>query len=97
MQKSDTVENCHTSHIDKWLTLGVMQRVEQVRHIAEMLMATMEDLSDHLETVQSAMEDLTEETNAIDDRIDELMNMIQENVDLSSGINADIDMKKFLF
>ena len=85
-----TTENTFTHrnyHTDKWLTLDVMQRVEQVRCIAEMLDAAMEDISDQMENLESVMEYLQEGSETIQERIEELMDLIREKVEESSEIS----------
>ena len=85
MMNEATTDNRRISHVEKWLTLGLMERVEQVRTIAMMLETTMEDITDHLDEVQSAVEGLTDETQAIDERIEELMYMIEAQIDDSTA------------
>lgn len=85
MQAIETNESRRVSHVDKWLTMGLMERVEQVRTIAMMLETTMEDITDHLDEVQFAMDGLAEETEAIDERIEELMGMIEAQIEDSSA------------
>ena len=68
-------------HTDKWLALDVMQRVEQVRCIAEMLDVTMQDISDQMENLGSVMDCLQEGSETIQERIEELMSLIQEKVE----------------
>ena len=67
-------------NIDKWVALGMMQRVEQVRNIAEMLSAAMEDLSDQMTNLESNLECLTDATDTIQEQIEEMMNLIQEEI-----------------
>ena len=81
MQSTENTFIRRGSHTDKWLTLDVMQRVEQVRCIAEMLDATMEDISDQMENLGTVMEYLQEGAETIQDRIEELMGLIQEEVE----------------
>lgn len=69
-----------TRNIDKWVALGMMQRVEQVRNIAEMLSATMEDLSDQMTDLESNLECLTDATDTIQNQIEEMMDLIQEEI-----------------
>lgn len=81
-------------HAEKWLTLDVMQRVEQVRCIAEMLDATMEDISDQMENLESVVECLQEGAESIQERIDELMDLIQlrieEGYDISDALSKRV-------
>ncbi len=77
MQKTENTAIRRNSHADRWLTLDVMQRVEQVRCIAEMLDATMEDISVHMEDLESVVNCLYEGTETIQERIEELMDLIR--------------------
>ena len=81
MLMNEATENRRIPRVDKWLTLGLMERIEQVRTIAMMLETTMEDITDHLDEVQFAVEGLAEETEAIDEHIEELMYMIGAQID----------------
>ena len=65
-------------NIDKWIALGLMQRVEQVNNIAEMLSATMEDLFDQVMELESKLDVLSDATETIQERIDEISDLIQE-------------------
>ena len=66
--------------IEKWVELGMMQRVEQVRNIAEMLTAYMDDLSDHQMEIESYLENLSGMTEEIQDKIEETMDLIQAEI-----------------
>lgn len=81
MQNSETAAVRRNRHVEKWLTLDVMQRVEQVRCIAEMLDATMEDITDQMEDLESVLECLQEGTETIQERIEEIMDLIQEKAE----------------
>ena len=76
------------SHVNKWLTMELMERMEQVRTIASMLEASMEDITDHLEEVHEAVEELEEETEAIDERIEGLVHMIKSQIDHSLDMDS---------
>ena len=71
-------------HVDKWMTLGVLQRAEYVQGLAEMITATMEDLSDQMNSMEDCLEILQEETEAVEERIEEMMDFIKDR------INAEI-------
>ncbi len=79
------------SHVNKWLTMELMERMEQVRTIASMLEASMEDITEHLEEVQDAVEGLAEETEAIDERIAEFVHMIESKIEDSLDLEHDPD------
>ena len=81
MLMNEANENRRISRADKWLTLALMERIEQVRNIAMMLDTTMEDITDRLDEVQYAVEGLADETEAIDKHIEELMYMIEAQID----------------
>jgi len=76
--KDTTATNNSGRNIDKWIALGLMQHVDQVYNIAGLLSATMEDLSDQVMELESELENLSDATEAIQERIDEMMNLIQE-------------------
>ncbi|MBQ9010390.1 MAG: hypothetical protein IJ088_13845 [Clostridia bacterium] len=80
MMNSEPTSTQNFRHTDKWLTLDVMQRVEQVRCIAEMLEATMEDICEHMENLESAMGCLQEGTDTIEDQIEDMMSRIEEEI-----------------
>ena len=73
-------------NIDKWIALGLMQRVEQVNSIAEMLSATMEDLFDQVAELESTLDALSDETETIQEKIDEISDLIQEEA--GKSLNA---------
>ena len=77
MENVNEITNNHSRNVVAWLSLGMMERVEQVRNIAELLCATMEDLSDKVADLDSTLDYLSNATEAIQDRIDEMMNLIQ--------------------
>lgn len=84
MNMAESAFNGRNSNINKWVTLGMMQRVEQVRNIAEMLEATMEDLSDQMTNLDEKMDLLTETSEVIQGQIEEI-------VDIMNGeINPDL-------
>lgn len=86
MQTTNNTSFHRNYHTDKWLTLDVMQRIEQVRCIAEMLDATMEDISDQMENLESVMDCLQEGSETIQERIEELINLIQDKIEDESDI-----------
>ena len=79
MQMYDT-ESRRRSNIEKWLTLGMMERVEQVRNAAEFLTANMEEISDQLNDLESVLEALSGATEDIQDKIEEMMYLIQDEI-----------------
>ena len=56
----NSVRDDHNRNVDKWVALAMMQQAEQVRNIAEMLCATMEDMSDQMETLNEHLESLSD-------------------------------------
>ena len=52
----NSVRDEHNRNVDKWVALAMMQQAEQVRNIAEMLCATMEDMSDQMENLNEHLE-----------------------------------------
>ena len=72
--------NAHGKNVNKWIALGMMQRVEQVRDIAEILSATMDDLSDQMTDLESELECLTDATETIQEKIEEMMDLIQDEI-----------------
>ncbi len=75
-----TATNGTGRNVDKWIALGLMQRVEQVYNIAGMLSATMEDLSEQMTDMESELENLSEATETLQEKIDVITEMIQEVV-----------------
>lgn len=67
----------HGLHIDQWVAMGVMNRVEQVQNIAEMLTAAMDDISCEMENLETLMDYLQEGTDTIEEKIEELTDLIQ--------------------
>lgn len=88
MQMKEDTPIRRNSHADKWLTLDVMQRVEQVRCIAEMLDATMEDILDQMENLESVIDCLQEGTETIQEQIEELMDLIQTGIEEGHDISG---------
>ena len=81
---TESAFNGRNSAISKWVTLGMMQRAEQVRNIAEMLEATMEDLSDQMANLDEKMDLLAEASEVIQEQMEEI-------VDIMNGeINPDV-------
>lgn len=83
-----TATNRDGRNIDKWIALGLMQRIEQVYSIAEMLSATMEDLSDQMSELESELENLSDATEELQDKIDSVVDLIQEEMNHSTNISA---------
>ena len=54
----------------------MMQQAEQVRNIAEMLCATMEDMSDQMETLIEHLESLSDATETIQEKLDDMMDLM---------------------
>ena len=81
MMINEAAESRRIPRIDKWLALGLMERIEQVRTIAMMLETTMEDINDRLDDVKYAMEELEDETESIDEHIEKLMGTIESLID----------------
>lgn len=86
-EKEPTDENRGGRNMDKWIALGLMQRVEQVYDIAGMLSAAMEDLSDQMANLESELENLSDATEEIQDKIDAVVDLIQEEMSQSPGIS----------
>ncbi len=78
---NETAATNNSRNIDKWIALGLMQRVEQVYNIAGMLSATMEDLSEQMTDLESELENLSEATETLQEKIDEITGMIQEAIE----------------
>lgn len=74
----------------KWMSLGIMQRADQLRSVAEMLAATMEDLMEQMENVEACLEAVHEETESIQDRMEELVFMMEDNVDPESSRSSNV-------
>jgi len=81
---TESAFNGRNSSISKWVTLGMMQRAEQVRNIAEMLEATMEELSDQMANLDEKMDMLAEATEAIQEQMEEIVDI------MNSEINPDV-------
>ena len=77
LKTTETHSPRRISRVDKWLAMGVMERVDQVRCIAEMLDANMGDLYDQMEELSSMLDCLQEGTDTIQERIEELTDLIE--------------------
>lgn len=75
--------------ISKWVALGMMQRAEQVRDIAEMLDAAMEDLSAQMENLDEKMDLLAEAAEAIQEHMEEIMCIMNGEID--PDVSPDLD------
>ncbi len=71
----------HGKNVDKWVAMNMMQRAEQIYHIAEMLDATMQDLSEQMDTMCEVMDHLTEATEAIREKMEEMADMMSDDFD----------------
>jgi predicted nucleic acid-binding Zn-ribbon protein len=71
----------HNSNIKKWVTLGMMHKADQVHDIAQMLEATMEDLSEQMENLDEKMELLEEAVEMIQEQMEEIMDILNGEVD----------------
>ena len=87
----ENANNSRTRNIDKWVAMGMMQHVEQVRSIAEMLSATMEDLSDQMMDLESNLEYLSDATETIQDKIVEMMFLIENEISPEQNGMNDLD------
>ena len=76
------------SYADKWMTIGILQHTEQVQNMAEMITATMDDLSDQMEVLENSMENLQEEAEAIEERIDEMLEFLKDHLEVNSPQDA---------
>lgn len=72
----NSVRDDHNRNVDKWVALAMMQQAEQVRNIAEMLCATMEDMSDQMETLNEHLESLSDATETIQEKLDDMMDLM---------------------
>ena len=81
MSMMEVARNGYCRNIDKWIALGVMQQAEQVRNIAEMLTVSMEDLFDQMEDLNSNLDSLSDTTETIQEKIDEMMDILNGEVD----------------
>lgn len=81
MSMMETARNGYSRNFDKWVALGMIQQAEQVRNIAEMLTASMEDLYDQMEDLNSNLDSLSEATETIQEKIDEMMDILDGELD----------------
>ena len=77
---TEGVNSSRTRNVDKWVAMGMMQRIEEVRSVAEMLSATMEDLSDQMTDLESNLDYLTGATETIQDKIEEMVFLIENEI-----------------
>ena len=80
MNMMEAAFNGRNSNISKWVTLGMMQRAEQVRNIAEMLEATMEDLSDQMANLDVKIDLLAEASEAIQEQMEEIVDIMNGEI-----------------
>ena len=82
-----TATNRDGRNIDKWIALGLMQRIEQIYSIAGMLAATMEDLSDQMTELESELEYLSDATEELQEKMDSVVDLVQEEMNRSPNIS----------
>ena len=82
-----TATNRESRNIDKWIALGLMQRIEQIYSITGMLAATMEDLSDQMTELESELENLSDATEELQEKMDNIVDLIQEELNRSPNIS----------
>ena len=82
-----TATNRNGRNVDKWIALGLMQRIEQVYNIAGMLSASMEDLSDQMSELEYQLDNLSDATEELQEKIDEIVDLIQEEMKQSPNIS----------
>ncbi len=69
----------HGKNVDKWVAMNMIQRAEQIYHIAEMLDATMQDLSEQMDTMSDVMGNLEEATEVIREKMEEMADMMSDD------------------
>ena len=84
--------------LSKWMTAGVMQRLNQVQCVAEMIASYMEDIYDQLAAMESNMENMQEGIEEVQDEIEELSYLIEKQMDQerSESDNSCGNMKEAL-
>ena len=80
MSMMESACNGHSSNIDKWVALGMMNKAEEVKNIAEMLEATMEDLFDQVGNLNSNLDLLSDATEALQERMEEMVDMMNSEM-----------------
>ncbi len=81
MYMRENLQSGHGKNVDKWVAMNVMQRAEQIYHIAEMLDATMQDLSEQMDAMSDVMENLEEATEVIREKMEEMADMMSDDFD----------------
>ncbi len=66
-------------NVDKWVAMNMMRQAEQIYHIAEMLDATMQDLSEQMDTMSDVMGNLEEATEVIREKMEEMADMMSDD------------------
>ncbi len=79
MFTSENLQSGRGKNVDKWVAMNMMQQAEQIYHVAEMLDATMQDLSEQMETMSELMENLEEATEAIQEKLEEMADMMSDD------------------
>lgn len=82
-----------TANTSKWMSLGIMQRADQLRSVAEMLVATMEDLMEQMENVEACLEAIHGGTESLQDRMEELIFMMEDHVEPKQSSTSDTTVR----
>lgn len=72
--------NPRKERIEKWIELGMTQRVEQIRETADMLTAYMEDMIDHLIEIEYSLEGLNEMNEDIARELEDMTILIENQI-----------------
>lgn len=84
--KEPTATNQAGRNMDKWIALGLMQRVEQVYSIAGMLSAAIEDLSDQMTNLESELENLSDAAEELQEKMDSVVDLIRAEMNQAPNI-----------
>ena len=76
MSMTESACNGRYRNIDKWVALGMMKKAEEVKSIAEMLEASMEDLFDQMEIFNSSLDFLADTTDTVQGKIEEMVDIL---------------------
>ena len=76
MSMTESACNGRYRNIDKWVALGMMKKAEEVKSIAEMLEASMEDLFDQMGNLNSNLDLLSDATEALQEKMEEMVDMM---------------------